>query len=116
MTPLNIRLQVHLVWYKQIEVLDLLAKDKEAINTVYNVAFGERTDLNELVSLLKTYLSEFDPQIANIDITYGPERKGDVPHSLASIEKAKKLLGYAPQFDIKTGLKNAVNWYWNNLK
>ncbi|MDO6807531.1 SDR family oxidoreductase [Zobellia galactanivorans] len=100
----------------QMNIRALLAKDKEAINTVYNVAFGERTDLNELVSLLKTYLSEFDPQIANVDITYGPERKGDVPHSLASIEKAEKLLGYAPQFDIKTGLKNAVNWYWNNLK
>ncbi|WP_289062473.1 SDR family oxidoreductase [uncultured Zobellia sp.] len=100
----------------QMNIRALLAKSKEAVNTVYNVAFGERTGLNELVSLLKTNLSEFDPQIANVDITYGPERKGDVPHSLASIEKAEKLLGYAPQFDIKTGLKYAVNWYWNNLK
>ena len=47
---------------------------------------------------------------------HGPNRQGDVPHSLASIEKAKKLLGYDPQFDIKTGLKEAVSWYWNNLK
>ncbi|SHJ38294.1 SDR family oxidoreductase [Pseudozobellia thermophila] len=100
----------------QMNIRALLAQDKEAINTVYNVAYGERTDLNELVGLLKTYLSEYDPEIAKIEVTYGPERKGDVPHSLASIAKAEQLLGYAPQFDIKTGLKNAVNWYWNNLK
>ena len=99
----------------QMNIRAILAGN-DATNTVYNVAFGERTDLNELVNLIKTYLSQFDSEIAEIDIVYGPERKGDVPHSLASIEKAKKLLGYAPEFDIKTGLKNAVKWYWNNLK
>jgi UDP-N-acetylglucosamine 4-epimerase len=87
-----------------------------AVNTVYNVAYGERTDLNELVILLKEYLSLFDPKIAEVAIKYGPNRLGDVPHSLASVEKAKELLGYDPQFDIKTGLKEAVNWYWKNLK
>ncbi|MCB0373679.1 MAG: LPS biosynthesis protein WbpP, partial [Muricauda sp.] len=81
-----------------------------------NVAFGERTDLNELVSLLKEYLGEFDSEIKNIEITYGPNRKGDVPHSLASIEKAKKLLGYDPKYDMRSGLKEAVDWYWENLK
>lgn len=90
--------------------------NKEAVNTVYNVAFGERTDLNELVALLKQYLSAFDPEISKIRTEYGPMRQGDVPHSLASIEKAKKLLKYNPQFDIKKGLKEAVNWYWENLK
>lgn len=88
---------------------------QEAINTVYNVAYGQRTDLNELVAILKSLLAEFDPKIKNVEIKYGPERPGDVPHSLASIEKAKKLLGYDPKFDLKTGLKQAISWYWKHL-
>lgn len=87
-----------------------------ALNTVYNVAFGERTNLNELVTLLKKHLSKYDPKIADIDPVHGTERPGDVPHSLASIEKARQLLGYEPKFDMESGLKEAVDWYWKNLK
>jgi UDP-N-acetylglucosamine 4-epimerase len=94
----------------------LVTTNPDAINTVYNVAYGERTDLKELIGLLKEYLSAFDPAIANIEVVYGPERQGDVPHSLASIEKAKNNLGYDPEFSIKEGLKEAVTWYWNYLK
>ncbi len=100
----------------EMNIRALTTKNKEAINTIYNVAYGERTNLNELISLLKENLSKFDSEINNININYGATRKGDVPHSLASIDKAKKLLGYNPQFDLKKGLKEAVNWYWNNLK
>ena len=100
----------------EMNIRAIASKNIKAINTVYNTAYGERTTLNELVMLLKEYLSEFDSEIANIATIYGPTRQGDVPHSLASIDKAKKLLGYNPQFDIKTGLKEAVSWYWNNLK
>ena len=100
----------------EMNIRSMITDKIEAVNTVYNVAYGERTDLNELVGLLKQYLSEFDKKIADVNVVYGPTRQGDVPHSLASIEKAKKLLGYDPQFDIKTGLKEAVSWYWNNLK
>ncbi len=100
----------------QINLRCLATENKKALNTVYNVAYGERTNLNELVTLLKQYLSEFDAKIASVPVKYGPERKGDVPHSLASIEKAKELLGYTPEYDIKKGLKEAVNWYWKNLK
>jgi len=100
----------------QMNIRALATQNREALNKVYNVACGERTDLNELAQLLKTFLSEYDPEIARIDVKYGPERKGDVPHSLASVERAEKLLGYHPQFDIKSGLKEAVNWYWKNLK
>ncbi len=100
----------------QMNTRAMMADNKKALNTVYNVAFGERTDLNELVNLLKEYLSEFDPEISKVEVIYGPERQGDVPHSLASIEKAKNLLDYNPKFDIKDGLKEAVNWYWANLK
>lgn len=100
----------------EANIRSLIALKKEAVNTVYNVAYGERTDLNELTSLLKEYLGEFDPEIKNVEIKFGPERAGDVPHSLASIEKGKSLLGYNPQYDIKTGLKEAVIWYWKNLE
>lgn len=100
----------------QMNIRALLTANKDAVDTVYNVAYGERTDLNELVALLKTNLSKYDAKIGTVDIVYGPERQGDVPHSLASIEKAKDLLKYDPEFDIKKGLKEAVTWYWNNLK
>jgi len=91
------------------------ANRQEAMNTVYNVAYGERTTLNQLVSYLKEYLSDFDPDIANIKVTHGDYREGDIPHSLASIDKAKKLLGYKPEYSMRQGLKEAVKWYWDNL-
>lgn len=100
----------------QMNELAMNIKNKEAINTVYNTAFGERTTLNDLVLYLKEYLSAFDVSIEKIPIIYGPNRAGDIPHSLASIDKAKKLLGYNPKFSMKNGLKEAVNWYWENLK
>ncbi|MFL1895430.1 SDR family oxidoreductase [Aquimarina sp. 2-A2] len=100
----------------QMNLLAITTENKEALNNVYNTAYGERTSLNELVSLLKEYLAEFDPEIASIEVVNGPERKGDVPHSLASVDKAKRLLDYDPKFDIKTGLKEAVSWYWENLR
>lgn len=88
----------------------------EAVNTVYNVACGARTTLNELVEALKDSLKEYDPSIAKVSINYGPERLGDIPHSLASIEKAQRLLGYKPTHQIKDGLKEAIGWYWENLR
>ena len=100
----------------EMNVRAIVTENKEAVNTVYNVAYGERTTLNELVAMLKEYLSDFDSEIKNVNVEYGPNRKGDVPHSLASIEKAKTLLGYKPSYDIKSGLKEAVSWYWKNLK
>ena len=87
----------------------------EAVNQVYNTAYGERTTLNQLVAYLKEYLSEYDSEIANVEVLHGPNRAGDIPHSLANIDKAKKLLGYNPKFSMKQGLKEAVKWYWNNL-
>ena len=82
---------------------------------MYNVAFGERNTLKDLVELLKKQLTEFDSKIKDIQVIYGPNRVGDIPHSLASIDKAKNLLAYNPQFSLEKGLKEAVNWYWNNL-
>ncbi|MFP7655884.1 SDR family oxidoreductase [Chryseobacterium proteolyticum] len=100
----------------QMNELAMLADNPAAINTVYNTAVGDRTTLNDLVKYLREYLSEFDKEIADIEPVYGPNRIGDIPHSLASIEKAKSLLGYQPSHTIDKGLKEAVKWYWENLK
>src|SRR5665213_304954 len=97
----------------QANMLALFA-DKAAINTVYNVAFGDRTTLNELAASLKELLAKHDPAIAGIEIIHGPNRDGDIPHSLASIDKAKKQLGYAPEFNFPEGLRKLVEWTMEN--
>ena len=100
----------------QMNELAITTKDPEAINTVYNTAYGDRNTLNDLVGYLKEYLAEFDSKIADVEIVYGSSRAGDIPHSLASIDKAKTMLGYNPEYSLQDGLKEAVIWYWNNLK
>lgn len=99
----------------QMNRLAIETTNPEAVNQIYNTAYGERTTLNQLVAYLKEYLSPFDPAIAGIEPTHGPNRAGDIPHSLACVDKARKLLGYEPQFSMKEGLKEAVKWYWENL-
>ena len=100
----------------QMNELAMTTTQPEAINTVFNTAFGDRNTLNDLVGYLKAYLGEYDESIKNIPIEYGPNRAGDIPHSLASIDKAQRLLGYAPQFSLQQGLKEAVGWYCEHLK
>lgn len=100
----------------QMNELAMLTDNENAINTVYNTAVGDRTTLNDLITYLKKYLSEYDAAIAQVEVIHGPNRQGDIPHSLASIEKAKNLLGYQPTHVIEAGLKEAVQWYWDNLK
>ena len=100
----------------QANQLAALVTDPEAINTVYNIAYGECTTLNELYTELQHNLAEFDPEIANIKPVHGPERAGDIPHSLACIDKARNLLAYDPQYNLDDGLKEAIEWYFNNLK
>lgn len=100
----------------QMNELAMLTDNPAAINTVYNTAYGDRTTLNQMVTLLKTYLANFNPKIADVTIIYGPNRAGDIPHSLASIEKAKQLLHYYPAYSFSEGLKEAVDWYWYNLQ
>lgn len=100
----------------QMNIRAMETTNPEAVNQIYNTAFGERTTLNDLVKYLKEFLSEFDSEIANIEPTHGPNRAGDIPHSLACIDKAKNLLGYAPKYSMRDGLKEACGWYWSNLK
>lgn len=94
----------------------MLTENPDAVNTVYNTAVGDRTTLNELVEYLKEFLTEYDADIAQVEVVHGPNRQGDIPHSLASVDKAKQLLGYEPTHVIKDGLREATQWYWDNLK
>lgn len=98
----------------QMNELAMLTTNPEAVNTVYNTAVGDRTNLNQLVGYIKEFLTTYDPKIAEIPVNYGPNRAGDIPHSLASVEKAKSLLGYQPTHVIREGLKEAVQWYWEH--
>ena len=100
----------------QMNLLALETINPLAINQVYNTAYGERTTLNQLFDNLKEFLGEFDPAIQEIEPTHGPNRVGDIPHSLACIDKARNLLRYEPQYSMKEGLREAVDWYWENLK
>ncbi|PTX44489.1 UDP-N-acetylglucosamine 4-epimerase [Christiangramia gaetbulicola] len=100
----------------QMNLLAITTENKNALNQIYNAAVGDRTNLLELTHLLKTHLSKFDPEISKVEIKHGPNRVGDIPHSLASIDKAKHLLGYDPKFKIEEGITEAVEWYWENLR
>jgi UDP-N-acetylglucosamine/UDP-N-acetylgalactosamine 4-epimerase len=84
--------------------------------TIFNVAYGANTTLKELFSILRENLAKFDPEIAKIEPVYGQVRPGDIPHSHASIDKAKKYLGYDPQFDARTGFELACQWYYQHLR
>jgi len=95
----------------QANILAVFTQNPEALNTVYNVAFGEQTTLNQLVEALKIYLSVFDSSITDVRVVHGPNRNGDIPHSLASIDKARKFLGYSPEYNFTEGLRLAVQWY-----
>ena len=98
----------------QANLLSIVA-NKKAVNTVYNVAYGERNTLNDLINYLQDFLSQYDAKIKDVKVVNGPNRLGDIPHSLASVDKAKKLLNYQPEFSLQDGLKEAVKWYWENL-
>ena len=99
----------------QANLLALTVDDPAAVDQIYNIAGGERTTLNELFTYLREDLAKLEPEIAKVKPEYGPNRAGDIPHSLACIDKAKKLLGYAPEFNVKRGLETATEWYFDNL-
>lgn len=100
----------------QMNHLAALCDKSEVQGMVFNTAVGERKNLNQLCLYLKKHLAVFDENIKNIEVVYGPERNGDIAHSLASIDKAINLLNYKPSHHFEEGLKEAVAWYWENLK
>ncbi|WGF92228.1 SDR family oxidoreductase [Aequorivita marisscotiae] len=100
----------------QMNLLAITTENQAALNQIFNTAVGDKTDLLQLTEILKKHLTTFDPSISKVEIKFGPNRKGDIPHSLASVEKAKKLLKYEPTHAIDAGIEEAVEWYWSNLK
>lgn len=99
----------------QANHLAAVVQNREALNQVYNVAHGERTSLNQLFKMIRDLAGRYDKEILNIEPLYGPARAGDIAHSLASIEKAKNLLGYSLGLNVEKGLAEAMEWYRNNL-
>ena len=87
----------------------------EATNKIYNVAFGQRTTLNELFGLIKEEVARHKPEVMGAECVHRDYRAGDVRHSLADISRAHNLLGYDPQFDVRQGLRLAGDWYAANL-
>lgn len=83
----------------------------EAQNTIYNVAFGQRTTLNQLFELIREEVARHKPQVRTVQSIHRDFRAGDVRHSLADITRAQTLLGYAPQYDVRQGLRLAGDWY-----
>jgi UDP-N-acetylglucosamine/UDP-N-acetylgalactosamine 4-epimerase len=90
--------------------------DNAPIDLVFNVAYGGNTTLLQLFECLRTNLAKYDEGIAKIEPTFRENRAGDIPHSQASIEKAKRILGYKPEYDAISGFGEACGWYWKNLK
>lgn len=99
----------------QANLLAAVSSEPQSLNQVYNVAFGERTTLNELFKLIRNRVAMIYPHKMKIEPILRDFRPGDVRHSLADITKAKNLLGYDPEFSVKAGLDRAANWYINNL-
>lgn len=115
-TSSEVFLERQRVYYSTNSIEKCNGMSGNTISEVFNVACGASTSLNELLFILKKNLCQFDPEIEHVKALYGPGRIGDIPHSLASIEKIKQILGYVPEYDVRTGLEEVTKWYWNNYK
>ena len=100
----------------ELNIQALLTQNKSAINQIYNVACGEATSLNSLFTMLRDEMELLDQAVKAIVPIYEKIRAGDIPHSLASIEKAKQLLHYAPEISVEEGIKRTVAWYVKDSK
>jgi UDP-N-acetylglucosamine 4-epimerase len=99
----------------QMNILCLTTNNPKALNQIYNTAYGKSTTILELVNHIKKFLSKFDSEISKINISHGPNREGDIPFSIAGIDKAKENLKYNPIYSLEKGLKISLEWYWRNL-
>ena len=99
----------------QMNILALLSENEESYGECFNVACGTRMTINELYYQIRDLLAKYDSDISDIEPTYVPERPGDIKHSIADISKGERMLNYAPKFDCKIGLNEAIEWYWNSI-
>ncbi|PCI22306.1 MAG: Vi polysaccharide biosynthesis UDP-N-acetylglucosaminuronic acid C-4 epimerase TviC [Piscirickettsiaceae bacterium] len=99
----------------QANILAATTTDSKAVNQVYNVAVGERTTLNQLFTMIRDQLAEFNPDIKQLNANYVDFRKGDVRHSQADISKINALLGYEPTYTMEQGLQETTKWFYASL-
>jgi UDP-N-acetylglucosamine 4-epimerase len=99
----------------QANLLAALSANPAAVNQAYNVAHGEQTTLNELFELMRLLMLPRLPHMKTVRAVHRAPRRGDLPRSLASIDKAAKLLGYKPSYNLRTGLQQTIDWYAENL-
>ena len=92
----------------QANIVAMFTENTEAVNQVYNIAYGDQTSLLQLFEVLKKEAG------SSLNPLHGPDRAGDVKHSLADISKAKTLLGYDPSVSVMEGLGTTFAWYKNN--
>jgi UDP-N-acetylglucosamine 4-epimerase len=90
--------------------------ENDSFSEVFNVAYGGNTNLIELFEALRSNLGIHDKEILKVNPIFGTNRPGDIPHSKASIEKARMILKYSPQYDATEGFQIATEWYYNNIK
>lgn len=95
----------------QANILAATVEDPAAINQVYNVALGAQTSLNQLLQMLTTLLAPTHPAVLRQEPIYRDFRQGDVHISQADIGKAQRLLGFAPEWEVRRGLEEALEWY-----
>tara|TARA_X000000950_G_scaffold251991_1_gene313730 strand:- start:33 stop:1001 length:969 start_codon:yes stop_codon:yes gene_type:complete len=100
----------------QMNHLAITTKTPNAVNQVYNTAVGDRITIKEMAETIKKGLTRYKKEIAEIPLQFGPNRLGDIPHSQASIEKAKNLLNFIPSHNFKEGIEASLEWYYKNLK
>jgi len=99
-----------------MNLLALTTESSDATGLNYNVACGQRLTVNDLFTTIKSLLINFDNSIEQINSEHVLPRPGDIPHSLANIERAKNLIGYNPKIMPEEGLSRAIKWYWENLQ
>ena len=99
----------------QANLLAALVEDSDAVNQIYNIAYGGRSTLNQLSGMIRSQLAAEGPGVADLEPAYTDFRVGDVRHSQADVSKAERLLGYRPTHSVEQGLKEALEWYSQRL-
>jgi UDP-N-acetylglucosamine 4-epimerase len=98
-----------------MNLLSITTENENALNQIYNTAVGDRTTLVQLTELIKKHLAVYDQSISKVEIVHRENRIGDIPHSLASVQKAYNLLGYQASHTIDKGIEEAIRWYWEKI-
>ena len=100
----------------QANLLAATVEDTNATGQAYNIACAESISLNQLFLMMRNRLAQSDPRFSHAVPQYDPFRPGDIRFSCASIEKARRMLSFAPTHDVAEGLAEALDWYVENAR